>query len=186
MNSAEFKIQLQGRLLSRPRQELQTGDNRPAAVVVPLLESESGWKLLFTVRSKRLNHHAGQIAFPGGTLERHETPVQAAVREMHEEIGISPQNVLGQLDDQTSPAGFVVTPVVAIVTWPQKLMLNLSEVQEAFTVSLRHLQQMKPRQRIHRMNQSQRTVYFYDYLDREIWGLTANIVHNLLEFTPSI
>ena len=186
MNSAEFKSQLQRRLLGRPRQELQVQGNRPAAVVVPLVESDTGWQLLFTVRSKHLQHHAGQISFPGGTLERDETPVQAAVREMREEIGISAQSLLGQLDDQPSPAGFVVTPMIAIVPWPQKLVLNQDEVEEAFTVPLKHFQQTKPRQQIRRLNQSQRTIYFYDYLEREIWGLTANIVHNLLEFTPSV
>ena len=70
--------------------------------------------LVLTRRSSKLRNHAGQWAFPGGRLDGGETPEQAALREMHEEIGLAlgPEHIVGRLDDFVTRSGFVMTPVV--------------------------------------------------------------------------
>ena len=75
-------------------------------MLVPLFVSpDEGLSLLFTVRAAGLSRHAGQIAFPGGRLEAGEGPLEAALREAYEEVGlsVSSEDVLGRLDDRVSP-----------------------------------------------------------------------------------
>jgi 8-oxo-dGTP pyrophosphatase MutT (NUDIX family) len=82
------------------------------------LPSHADWQshaaLVLTRRSSKLRNHAGQWAFPGGRLDSGETPEQAALREMHEEIGLAlgPEHIVGRLDDFVTRSGFVMTPVV--------------------------------------------------------------------------
>ncbi len=70
--------------------------------------------IILTTRSSKLTHHAGQRAFPGGRIDQGETPEQAALRELHEEVGIKlgSRNILGRLDDYATRSGFVISPVV--------------------------------------------------------------------------
>jgi mutator protein MutT len=70
--------------------------------------------IILTTRASNLTHHAGQRAFPGGRIDDGESPEQAALRELHEEIGVklSGRNILGRLDDYATRSGFVITPIV--------------------------------------------------------------------------
>ena len=77
---------------------------KAAAVLVPLQETDTGERLVLTRRAAHLNHHQGQIAFPGGKIDPEDAgPLAAALRESNEEIGINPADVrvLGQLDQVT-------------------------------------------------------------------------------------
>jgi len=86
--------------------------------------------LVLTRRSSKLRNHAGQWALPGGRLDRGESPEQAALREMHEEIGLDlPQSaILGRLDDFVTRSGFVMTPVVVWIGPHDGLVANEAEV----------------------------------------------------------
>ena len=92
-------------------------DEGPGAAL-PGIDDPTGWSdraaLLLTRRSAHLNNHPGQWAFPGGRLDDGETLVQAALREMHEEVGVAlgEDAVLGVLDDFVTRSGFAITPVV--------------------------------------------------------------------------
>jgi 8-oxo-dGTP pyrophosphatase MutT (NUDIX family) len=93
-----------------------------AAVAIALVEAddaEDGTALLLTRRASGLRSHGGQWALPGGRCDDGETPVAAALRELHEELGLAlgPDDVLGLLDDYPTRSGYLITPVVL---WSQK------------------------------------------------------------------
>jgi 8-oxo-dGTP pyrophosphatase MutT (NUDIX family) len=93
-----------------------------AAVAIALVEADDagdGTALLLTRRASSLRSHGGQWALPGGRCDQGETPVAAALRELHEERGLKlgPDHVLGLLDDYPTRSGYLITPVVV---WSQK------------------------------------------------------------------
>lgn len=156
---------------------------RRASVLVPLLYGEDGVELLLTVRAADLKSHAGEIAFPGGRLDPGETDVEAALRETEEEVGlkVTEEQVLGRLSDHPSPAGYVATPIVASVPWPQELTLNPGEVDAAFTVPLAELAAIEPRTQVAELSKYRRLLYAYPWGEYLIWGFTGNVVRDLLE-----
>ena len=159
--------------------------HRQAAVLVPLLVAPDGLHLLFIVRSSTLTSHAGQIAFPGGRLEPGETVAGAALRETFEETGLAEEQtrILGELQPLPSPK-YLVTPVVGVLRWPQPLTLCTAEVAEVFTVPLGDLLALTPRQEERQFQGQRRVIHYYAHQsgdgERLIWGLTGNIVAELL------
>lgn len=169
--------------LQRCRRETLVIDGfRPAAVFVPILLAPAGLELLFTVRAQSLKHHAGQIAFPGGGAENGETPEATAKRETCEEIGVEvpDRQLLGRLDDQLSPAGYVVTPVVGALHWPQPVSLDAREVTDVFTAPLSELARLTPYSEVRKGPHFERVLYHYPYRGRLIWGLTGNVLRSTL------
>src|SRR5436190_2154986 len=88
-----------------------------AAVAIALTEAgdgRGGTSLLLTLRAAGLRAHRGQWALPGGRCDAGETPLEAALRELHEELGLEPgrESVLGLLDDYPTRSGYLITPVV--------------------------------------------------------------------------
>ncbi|MFO8149900.1 MAG: CoA pyrophosphatase [Trueperaceae bacterium] len=154
-----------------------------AAVLVPLLDAPEGLALLFTVRSAGLSRHAGQIAFPGGRVEAGEDAIAAALREAHEEVGLSVDrgDVFGLLDDRASPFGLIATPVVARVAWPADLRVDPGEVAEVFTVPLALLAETPVMRETRAHEGGTRVLHRYLVVGRDVWGLTGNIVKDLLD-----
>lgn len=175
--------QLAALLAATSPRRLQIEGFRRAGVLVPVLDAPGGLALLFTVRAARLNSHAGEVAFPGGRLEPGESHQQAALRETEEEVGlkVAPQQVLGTLSDHPSPAGYVATPVVARVPWPQELTINPGEVASVFTVPLAALAAIEPDTRVATLPHYRRLLYSYPWQGHSIWGFTGNVVRELLE-----
>lgn len=175
---------VRARLAARAPVHMQIPGFRRAAVLVPILQGPGGPELLLTVRSSRLRSHAGQIAFPGGRLEGGEDDVAAAIRETREEVGlvVGRDQVLGRLSDHPSPAGYVATPVVALLDWsaPDELAPDPAEVAEAFTVPLAELADVTPTSRVGQLQAYRRRIYSYLWRGRDIWGFTGNVVHDLL------
>ena len=155
----------------------------PAAVLVPLVERSEGYTVLLTQRTDHLEHHAGQISFPGGRTEEEDAnPVETALREAEEEIGLHRQHVVeiaGFLDLYQTVTGFLVTPVVGFITPPFKLALDDFEVAEAFEVPLEFI--LDARHHEHRSmlyKGQQRQYYVIPYENRFIWGATAAMLVN--------
>ena len=107
---------------------------RPCGVLLPLVESDHGFRLILTKRSSALKHHPGQIAFPGGKVdEGDDGPVGAALREAHEEIGLDPGNVeiIGSLPAHETVTSFSVTPVLARVKAYTRVLMRGQVLREA-------------------------------------------------------
>jgi 8-oxo-dGTP pyrophosphatase MutT (NUDIX family) len=155
----------------------------PAAVLVPLVEREVGWTVLLTQRAATLKDHAGQISFPGGRMEPQDADAwHAALREAHEEIGLSEEFVefAGYLPDHWVGTGFRVTPVVGFVNPGYGLQIEAAEVHDVFEVPLDFILD----EANHKSRQRQLagvTVDAYDipYGDRNIWGATAGMLLTL-------
>jgi 8-oxo-dGTP pyrophosphatase MutT (NUDIX family) len=113
---------------------------RRAAVVVCVLERE-GVPGVVVIRRAYRGRNAGQWGLPGGSLDEGETPVRAALRELHEEIGlrVDTGDVLGRLDDFPAASGFAITPIVVAATDPGPIAPNPDEVHSVHFVELERL-----------------------------------------------
>ena len=100
-----------------------------------------GASFLLCRRAANMNRHAGQWALPGGKLDEGETAVDAALRELHEELGLqlTQEHVLGLLDDYTTRSGFVMTPVVLWAGHDAQVIPEPSEVAHAYRIGLHEL-----------------------------------------------
>ncbi|MFD4293339.1 NUDIX hydrolase [Rhodococcus sp. NPDC058505] len=115
---------------------------RRAAVALALVERDDGPVLLLTLRPGRMRAHPGQFALPGGGIDPGETPAQAALRELDEEVGVTAPDdaVLGVLDDFVTRSGYVITPVVVWVgSLAAPLRPNPGEVAMIFEVTVPEL-----------------------------------------------
>jgi 8-oxo-dGTP pyrophosphatase MutT (NUDIX family) len=120
---------------------LEPGDAtglKRAAVAIALVEASGGTALLLTLRTSGLRAHSNQWALPGGRCDAGETPVAAALRELHEELGLQlgADDVLGQLDDYPTRSGYLITPMVAWAADSAKLVPNPAEVRSVHRIAL--------------------------------------------------
>ncbi len=153
----------------------------PAAVLIAITDrAEPG--VILTVRREHMRTHAGQIAFPGGRIDLDETPVNAALREAHEELLMDNNvvEVVGQLETYRTVTGYTVTPVVGVIPPDLPLTPHEHEVADWFEASLMHL--LDPAKRHIRsalLHGHQRHYYEIEWNGRKIWGATAAMIVNL-------
>lgn len=153
-----------------------------AAVLVGLVPRRGELHLLLTQRHAGLKAHAGQIAFPGGRIDEGETPLQAALREAHEETGIESRFItpLGYLEGYVTGTGFFISPVVAILQEGFSLTPQADEVVDIFEVPLGFLMDARNRQTLFRESGGKTWRYYsYPFEGRNIWGATAGMIKNL-------
>ncbi len=154
-----------------------------AAVLVPIVDRDEGLTVLLTRRASHLRHHAGQISFPGGRIEPTDAgPLDAALREAHEEIGLGREHVklAGYLDPQLVVSGYWVTPVVGFVDPGFALTLDAREVESTFEVPLTHiLDPANHRAPERALGTTTVRVYEIPFGPYNIWGATAAMLMEL-------
>jgi 8-oxo-dGTP pyrophosphatase MutT (NUDIX family) len=158
---------------------------RAAAVLIPLLPTAEGLRILLIRRPTSMRTHAGQIALPGGGHDGSDVDLAAtAVRETWEELGIEPSRVeiLGQLDEVWTPSGYVMTPFVGWIESPNELRPNLAEVDEVVTTSVEELTAPGAyREELWDYEQKAHRMVFFDLAAGTVWGATSRILFRFLQ-----
>jgi 8-oxo-dGTP pyrophosphatase MutT (NUDIX family) len=172
----------------RPRIPAPGAGTRRAAVLVPVLLEPEGARLVYTVRRDDLTDHAGQISFPGGSMDLEDgSLLETALREAEEEIDLRPDlvEVVGELEEMyIPPSDFRVSPFVGLLPPEAEMVLSPDEVEAIFTVSLDELMRPETLRRIRWRYEGR------DYMvpvfavqgppRRNIWGATAAMTAALL------
>ena len=157
-----------------------------SAVLVPLYHDADGrLRLLFTVRTDKVGSHRGQISFPGGVLDPDDPSARhAALRELHEELGVPPEavTVLGRVSDYPTITGYLITPFVGYLGHEPALTPQPDEVAEVFGVPFDDLLagRIEGTTEVWEWQGHERAIFFYPYEGHRIWGATAAILHELL------
>ena len=152
-----------------------------AGVLVPIFRQGGDYKILFTKRTNNLEHHKGQISFPGGSVDEEDNSVKDTVlREAREEIGLLKEDVeiLGRIDDtRTVVSDFIVHPFVGLIPYPYDFTINTDEVARLIKVPLKafHPENSGKRASFEFEDNTYRTPT-YEYDGDVIWGATARIM----------
>lgn len=155
---------------------------KPAAVLVAVTETGD---VILTKRAAHLKHHPGQIAFAGGRKDDTDRDLtHTALREAQEEIGLDPSvvTVLGELPSHETVTRYSITPIVAMVPADLKFTPEPGEVEEAFTVPLKHILSPENYRIEGRVWQGQKRHYYtVPFGPFYIWGATARILRGMAE-----
>jgi 8-oxo-dGTP pyrophosphatase MutT (NUDIX family) len=157
-----------------------------AAVLIPLFMENGSYKVLFTERTHKVEHHKGQISFPGGVVEEHDQSLEeTALRESYEEIGLLTQDVeiLGRVDDtHTVVSNFIVHPFVGMIPYPYQFEVNTDEVESIITIPLHVFLDRHSKYRKNSLEVEGFTFHgaVYEYDGTTIWGATARIMQNFI------
>jgi len=159
-------------------------DARVSAVLIALVDGEDGAEVLLTRRSMLMRNHAGEISFPGGRLDPGETPIETALREAHEEVGLDPDTptVVGELAHlNTVVSNSYIVPVVSVLERRPHVEPRTGEVDRVFWTPLSEL----VRPGTYRMERwgsppMDRLLHFFELDDETVWGATAHMLVDLL------
>ena len=184
---AEFSIatlrELGTRLTTEHTLEDYREDHRLAAVLILAYPDDRETHIVLTRRTHHLPNHAGQISFPGGSIEAGDRdPVHTALREAREEINLDDNDVdvLGILDVTVLPSGFAVAPVLAVSDRQPSLIPNPDEVAEIFSIPLSMISNLTLyRQDSVERDGVRRQFYYLNYGEYYIWGATARMLRDL-------
>ncbi|MDC0505188.1 CoA pyrophosphatase [Amylibacter sp.] len=153
---------------------------RDAAVLIPITSSPDGLNVILTKRSNNLKHHPGQIALPGGKVEKSDKDViETALREAYEEIGLLKNNVeiLGILPKHQTITNFCITPVIGLIKNSYEPKIEFGEVDEIFKIPFKLFINPNNFQIHYRIwNNQNRGYYSVPYGPYYIWGATARIM----------
>ena len=178
---------------------------KKSAVLIPLVKIGDSYSILFELRSKTMKTQPGEISFPGGKIEEKETPKEACIRETCEELGIIENNIeiISPLDIYVSPSNLIIHPYLGILKDINNININKDEVDHTFLVPIDYLLDYKadyytndvkvipnkdfpyekiPHKENYKFAKGNYPVWFYEYNNYVIWGITARILENFLAF----
>jgi len=180
-----FREQLRQFFSTYRRVELVSSQLTRAGVLVAIFEKRDEPYFLLTKRTEDVEHHKGQISFPGGAVDAGDRDIVAtSLRETEEEIGLPGDHiaVVGILDDIIIPTGFMVTPVVGYIGSLPPLKLNRREVESILEVPVAFFREPKNRKVVQMMRGNVlHDVYFFTFGESQIWGATAAIIESFLK-----
>ena len=160
---------------------------RISAVLIALVDGPQGAEVLLTRRSMEMRNHRGEISFPGGRLDAGETPVDTALREAHEEVGLDPTTptVVGELIHlNTIVSRSYIVPIVSVLDERPELQPRTGEVDRVLWTPVSDL--VRPgTYRMERWGQPpmDRPLHFFELDDETVWGATAHMLVDLLTYS---
>lgn len=182
-----------------------------SAVLLPLVQDEGEWHVVFEVRAFTMRKQPGDISFPGGRIDADDaSPMAAALRETEEELGIDRNTVkiIGKLSPYIASPSFVVYPFVAVCDYHEIIhSYNKAEVEEVFAIPLRWLMEHEPvlhcvpvhptplpdfpfdkifNGEKYQWGKRSQEEWFYEYENYTVWGLTARILKYFIEIMKQI
>ena len=180
---AALRAGIKRNLALRTVAPLPAGGLKRAAVCVILTDDGAGGAaLVLTLRAQHLSAHSGQFALPGGRVDAGESTVDAALREAREEIGLalSPEAILGWLDDYPTRSGYLITPIVVWAPADAAMRANPEEVAEIYRVHLAELSRPGSPEFV-AIPESDQPVIRYPLLGTLIHAPTAAVVYQFME-----
>ena len=176
------------------------------SVFIPLVKNELNETcILFQVRAKTLRNQPSEISFPGGRIENDETPDDASIRETCEELGFDKSNInlISELDLFVNYSNMIIHSFVGEIKNLDLININKDEVESVFLVPLKYLLEttpnyytssvevipsddfpfeLVPNKHDYKFKTSSYDIVFYKYNDYVIWGITAKILEDFIEF----
>ena len=175
-------------LSTREKISVEDPSLAPAAVLLLIYPKGGEHCILLNRRSDGVEHHKGEIAFPGGGEDPEDKDfLDTALREVHEEMGIMPQHVtvLGQLDDVATRSNFGVRVFVGTSPYPYPFQPNAREIDEVLEVPVRVLRNpSNVREEVRWLDGRTYRHYSYAYGEHLVHGATAQILTQFLELLP--
>lgn len=181
-----FERELERILNTRTKRTLPPDGMTIASVLVPLFKNNGMPHVLLTQRTNFVEHHKGEISFPGGKFDPTDVDFKScALRETAEEIGVDPSHVkiVGELDDfYTVATGFLVVPFVGTIPYPYDFRPNAREIAGLLGVPLSIFFDPTARSEYTMVFRDQAVeVISYEWQGYNIWGATARILKHLTE-----
>ena len=156
----------------------------PAAVLILFLDIDSRPFILFTRRTELVEHHKGQISFPGGARDPRDISLtETAQRETYEEIGIPKTQIklIGESDEFRTNTNYLVRPLIGILFPPYSYSPNYREVDEILHIPLAlFLDDINFEIKKWNFLNKEYDLYFYYYQNHTIWGVTAFLINRLV------
>ena len=180
----EVAARLEARVREHP--DPPAGQRR-AAVLLPLYVRDGALRIVLTRRTETVEHHRGQISFPGGGQEEgDESAFATAVRETEEELGIPAADIrlLGALGPLTTVSDFFVEPFVGAIPFPHVLRPAEAEIAEVIDAPVAALLDPKALELKVLPGRAEPTL-FYHHGPHVIWGATARMLKELLDAVGS-